>query len=377
MIKQLFGGSILKESGLKLTVATAGYILSSYFQPLRIVASIMYSSAITDCTSAILQDSQEWLTDTLDYYGYDEYIDSINPILDIGMCLSLRRLGAVAIDSLPMKEQTQQCSSSTSEGILSTIQSIFNIGKNRVNNSNIITHSLNITSDSILLAGLAKVGLNLANIVTKYFLGNKDALSVYDIKNILKTKIFAEKLLNPIESTPHIEYNRLEVQAQAEEIYSKIQQSDQYYHKNSQVVQKKIDIVTNLYFKNLGTQLKSQYATVLADNQKLFEKSEVLIEKLMMCEVTSRLLNANVINAELKQINAILPKAIVSLEQIKKIADIQLNEELKYFVDSTSEEQQVYKDLFFRSTIIACEYELKLPYITSMSQYETNITEEF
>jgi hypothetical protein len=371
-IAGLCGNSITKESLITVGIGTVSYLLAIPFEEGSICKSIfnacsqsMYINAIIGCVNPVIDDSQEWISNKLDYYGYDEYTEYVDPLLDITAALALRQMSGLALElNIPSTVSTAMPSDSpsvaqTSQSILGRISNGFNIGKvSQANTPNIASQPLDFTADFMFLRGIGKLITSIATSIYQSFSDNKSELSVYDIKNILKAEIPAE------------EYNRAAVKAKAEQIIAKIQQADNYYEKfeSKPDIQKKIDIVTNLYLKNIGIQLKMQYASILADNPKLIEKSELLVEKSMKMQVIDRLMKAQTMSAELKEIKKlnILPEAKI----IKQQAYIQLNLDLKQFSDATAEEQAHYKNLFSKAAMIEAEYEWILDMLQDNLQNE-------
>jgi hypothetical protein len=346
LINKLSNNSILTKSVLKVGIATFAYMLSSFCPPLILLTSTIFTGVIAECTNTlVLQPMRAFIEDKLDEYGYDQYMNIIDPIVDIGTFCSLNVIADFALD-LPI--QRNLTSDTTLHNVLIT--------SNSPTNSNIIKDSFTTIAYNSGLSGIIKVVTSSAMSIYQYFSGNKNELSVYDIKNILKSQLPAEQ------------YNRAVVKSGAEKIYFQIQQSNNYYAnlENRPDVLEKIDIVNNLYLKNFGLQLKMQYATALTNNTDLIQKSEVLVEQLIMIQITERLSNARGSYLNLQKFksenNIVLPELIKY--QIKQSANFKLNEELKAFQYITTDEQNAYKALFEKSALIEIEESI-IPYIIS------------
>ena len=354
LINKLSNNSILTKSVLKVGIATSAYMLNSLCPPLILLTSTIFTGVIADYVNIASQYLRESIEDKLDEYGYDEYMTVIDPILDIGTFCSLKIIAGFAVD-LPIKVDLSGLKLPN-----------WLITFNNATNNNIITDSFTTIAYNSGLSGIIKVATSSAMSIYTYFSGNKNELSVYDIKNILKSQIPAEQ------------YNRATVKSEAEKIYFQIQQSNNYYEglEERPEILEKIDIVHNLYLKNISPQLKMQYATALTNNTDLIQKSEVLVEKLIMMQITERLSNARGSYLNLQKFksenNIVLPELIKY--QIKQSVNLKLNEELKQFNYITTDEQNAYKTLFEKSAMIEIE-ESMIPYIISeITQIEPTLS---
>lgn len=401
LIEKLCGNSKAKELGVKIgvTALASGASYATFGSSelvaklLHALSSTIFGSIITDYVNFGLKNVKDFIADKLDDYGYDKYMDIVDPFLDIGTGFALRQvagsatslpnitswMGAkeVAGGNLQNSTAIPKVSSNESKGLFSkifggigdTASAVFNLGKStQYNEGNLVSNSLDMAGGSLILNGAMKGVISIFSGVWNLITGNdKSELSVYDIKNILKTQI------------PSEDYNRAEVKAQADQIFAKIQQSDKYVESfaSKPEIQKNIEIVTGLYSKVIGVQLKAQYASALSDNPELFEKSEIFVDKLMETQVTSRLLGAREMFskiAQLKEHGLEIPNQLKQV--ITEVAQQKLAQELNGFKNISGEEKVAYKSLFSKATEIEVEFQ-QLSYMMAIQQQAAEAAPEF
>ena len=400
-IISLCNGSKAKEIGVKAGITAGSCAISAVlFGPTELGAKIFYAlssvvcgSIIMDYVGLVLTKTKDWIADKLDDYGYDKYIDIIDPIIDIGTGIALRKTAGWSI-SLPTITPTtakdaqtldlqgntnvSSVADTSSKGLFGKIfnglsnaaSAIFNLGQStQYNEGHLISNSLDLAGGNLLLNGVVKLTTNIGSSIWNFFSGtNKAALSVYDIKEILRTQISSE------------DYNRATVKAQAEQIFVEIQKSAQYIErfKDKPEIQKNIEILTGLYIKDSGMELKSAYSSALSDNPKLLDKSGILVDKLMEAQVTNRLLNARECFSKIAQFKEYgIEMPIEMKPYIEQAAKYKLIEETKIFKGITDDEAIAYKSLFSRAAEIEVEFAQVSSYILAMQQQGAEESPEF
>lgn len=392
VIENLCGNNKGQELFVKTGITASFYgINAALLGHTEKVARIFYALSSVSC-SGIIMDSvdrgltktKSWITDKLDDYGYDKYIYLIDPAVDIFTGITLRQMAGLST-SLPnmtshMSAKTvpvtslENTTKKTSVGpddassgffgkIFNTLgTAVFTLGQAaQYNEGHLISNSLDMVGGNLLLNGVIKLATNIGSSILNFFSGsNKAELSVYDIKEILRTQISSE------------DYNRTIVKAQAEQIFMEIQKSNQYIEsfKNQTEIQEKIYIVTGLYIKNNGLELKSQYSSSLRDNPELLHKSEMFVDKLMEVNVTNRLLNARECFSKIAQLKGYGIEIPIEMKlHIKQAADCKLNGEIDAnFKNISNEEKEAYKSLFSRAAVIEIEFEQLTQYYLAMQQ---------
>ncbi len=382
LVERGCGDSKIKEFGFKALI-TASSALVSYglfsvnefgAKIFHSFSSIVLGSIITDNIGKFLATSEEWIADKLEEYdGYDQYADLIAPALHISAGICLRQVAGLStnipgftswmeskdtsIGSLEIQTNRVSITDDSPKGCLAKIcsrigsafGSVIKLGQSiQYTEGHLVSNSLDIAGGNFLLNGVIKFVTNITGAVLGRFTSSNE-LSVYDIKNILKAQI------------PAAEYNRAEVKAQAEQIFAKFQQSEQYYLKQKPEIQEKIDIVTGLYNKNLGLAIKVQYGSALSSNPKQLEKLEVLSEKLMTNQIIERLLNARKCYGEIKQLEESgITISADNQNKCREFSKLKLGTEIKTFGNVTSNEEATHLDLFSRATELELMHKLAI-----------------
>lgn len=399
LLQSYFGEKeILKTSATEAAIAgilTVGsFAFGNKFEGiskgLNFMASTAFFSSIASLFRGGLNEVKDCVEAKLEEYGYDEWSDVVNPLIDISGAFALRKAAGVVAEyniknpwasscgttaQIPLSSTTNGFNSSAETNIfwrgvgylsdgLSGIGKVFNgimsFGKsNDYAKGNLISDTLEATGMLTMFNGFVSLAGGIWNHITG---GNKiNNISIYDIKKILKAS-----------TKEAMDSETIKVASQ--EMFGQLQQVAQYKAQMSNLgLSNKVDqigVVSGIYHRLYDDALKANYQTALATNPELQEKILNLIDGEIEFMIVSKLLQARQMQAQIHDF-ASYGITVGDKQNLKATVLNNLDMQTK-FMSATQDEAQAYKNLFLGAELIQSEY---MECIKALSVMQNDVSE--